>query len=305
MKGVRAKRPLPFEVEAILFGKSESTKRVVERLVGRFLERVGKPLSQITREDVDRYLLEELAGKKQAAQLLLLYLEKALEYAGRSDVAEHCRARRRGIRIREEERRRGYLTDEELARVLRVLGRWASNPFDEVKRRAALLFKLMILTGARLSEALSVTRDSIGDGVVVVKGKGGKVAAKPVPDPQLLEEIRKLGPRPFPLSPRTVRRKFKELLREAGLPGERVERLKVHDLRRTFALLLYRRARDIEAVKAFLGHAFAKTTEVYLGKGVEEIEAQRRAEMARELASFLQSLSKASTKSSASSPSSG
>jgi len=281
---------LPFEVEAVLFGKSENTKRTVKALVRRFLKSVGKPLRDVEPEDVDRYLMLDLAGRKQSAQLLLLYLEKAFAYAGKLDLAEHCKVRRRGIRVYEEERRRGYLTEEELAKVVETLDRWAANRFNGWRRRAAILFKLMIVTGMRLSEALSITRESIGDGVVVVRAKGGKIQAKPVPDEELLEELKKLGSTPFPVSRRTVELWFKRLLEEAGLPRERVKELKVHDLRRTFALILYDKTKDIEAVKAFLGHSFSKTTEIYLGSGVERIEAKRRASMASEVVKHLQSL---------------
>ncbi|MCC6051539.1 MAG: hypothetical protein LM580_12575, partial [Thermofilum sp.] len=149
---------LPLEVEAVLFGKSESTKRAVAKHVSRFLRWVGKPLSEVAREDVDRYLLTELAGRKRSAQLLLLYLAKVFDYIGRRDLAEHCRERRRGIRVYEEEQRRGALTGEELARVARTIDLWISNRIDRMRRMMGVLFKLIVLTGIRLSEALSLTQ---------------------------------------------------------------------------------------------------------------------------------------------------
>jgi len=296
---------LPLEVEAVLFGKSESTKRAVAKHVSRFLRWAGKPLSEVAREDVDRYLLTELAGRKRAAQLLLLYLAKAFDYIGRRDLAEHCRERRRGIRVYEEEQRRGALTGEELARVARTIDLWISNRVDGRRRMMGALFKLIVLTGVRLSEALSLTREDVGDGVITVRGKGGRVQAKPVPDQQLLELLRGLGPRPFPVAARTVEAWFKRLLREAGLPEQRVRELKVHDLRRTFALLLYEETMDIELVREFLGHSSSKVTEIYLGRGMKEIQARRRAQAAQLVSRKLQSLSSSSASSSASQPSSG
>jgi hypothetical protein len=91
-------RRLPLEVEAVLFGRSESTKRAVAKHISSFLRWVGKPLREVSREDVDRYLLTELAGRKRSAQLLLLYLAKVFDYIGKRDLAEHCRERKRGIR---------------------------------------------------------------------------------------------------------------------------------------------------------------------------------------------------------------
>jgi len=296
---------LPLEVEAVLFGRSESTKRAVAKHVSRFLRWVGKPLSEVSREDVDRYLLTELAGRKRAAQLLLLYLAKVFDYIGKRDLAEHCRERKRGIKIYEEEQRRGALTGEELAAVSKTIDSWISNRIDWKRRRMGILFKLIMLTGIRLSEALSLTRDDVGDGVIAVRGKGGKVQVKPVPDQQLLELVRKLGPRPFPFTDRTAELWFKRLLREAGLPEQRVKELKVHDLRRTFALILYEETRDIELVREFLGHSSSKVTEIYLGRGMKEIQAKRRAQAAQLVSRKLQSLSSSSASSSASQPSSG
>jgi integrase len=297
-------RRLPLEVEAVLFGKSENTKRTVAKRVSRFLRWVGKPLREVSREDVDRYLLTELAGRKRSAQLLLLYLAKVFDYIGKRDLAEHCRERKRGVKIYEEEQRRGALTGEELAKVTRTIDLWIANWFDR-KRRMGILFKLIMLTGIRLSEALTLTKEDVGDGVIAVRGKGGKVQVKPVPDAQLLELVRKLGPRPFPFTDRTAELWFKRLLREAGLPEQRVKELKVHDLRRTFALILYEETRDIELVREFLGHSSSKVTEIYLGRGMKEIQAKRRAQAAQLVSRKLQSLSSSSASSSASQPSSG
>jgi len=61
-------------------------------------------------------------------------------------------------------------------------------------------------------------------------------------------------------APRNLDRHYKALLRRAGLPNRRL-----HDLRHTFATLLFRRGLDVTMISRMLGHASIQITiDIYI-----------------------------------------
>lgn len=274
--------------DAVLYGKSESTARKVKGTLRRFFSWCGKPVEQVTPRDVDAYLLERLRDRKEEARILLIYLGKLAEYVGNKQLADHCRERRRSIRVRESERRRGYLDEGEMAAVVETLRSMVRRGGKEA--RVGLLFLLMLETGIRLGEALKLRASSlVGDSTIVVEGKGGKVIYKLVADPEVWEGLRRLaqaaGDAPlFRMSPQSARAWFKAVLRRAGLPEQRVRLLRPHDLRRTAAVLAYRDTRDLDAVRVFLGHSNPRTTVIYLGEGILALEREKVREISEALA---------------------
>lgn len=63
-----------------------------------------------------------------------------------------------------------------------------------------------------------------------------------------------------PITPRNLDRHYKALLRRAGLPDRRL-----HDLRHTFATLMFRRGLDVVMVSRMLGHASVQITiDIYI-----------------------------------------
>jgi len=277
-------------VDLVAGGKRESSRETIRKLLAQFFRFAGKGAMEVTREDVLRFA----SAKRERRVLLwmtLLYLERLLRLVGRDDVAAFCRELRRGVRLpAEDEVRRGYLTREELRRLTGLLWRLAERG-SAGERAAAAFFLTMLYTGCRAGEVLQLTRQDVRAGGVVVRAKGGRLAFKPVAEPRLLELLRSLpagrGGRLFPWGLRAVEKRFKELLRRAGLPEGRVGLLRTHDLRRTAAMLLYEQTGDIVQVKDFLGHRDVKVTLRYLGEGIREVEARRLRQAAEALAGAL------------------
>ncbi|MGC9117221.1 MAG: tyrosine-type recombinase/integrase, partial [Conexivisphaera sp.] len=259
-----------------------------------FARRTGiGDLSLVTPRDVERYVVEVLGSRKEAARLFLTFMEQAARWAGRNDVAEACRSLRRRIRVYEYERRRGYVPAELLPRLVAVLKRAAAS----WSRRgdAALALLLMLQTGARLGEALSVEAGSLrqrGDALFIeVRAKGGRVVVKEVADPDtarlLLSRASRRSGRLLLASPQTVDRWFKRFLLDAGASAELASRLRPHDLRRTAAMLGYEATRDLDAVRVWLGHSRPDTTIIYLGSGIKEVMARKVSEVTRSVVEAL------------------
>jgi integrase len=277
-------------IELLASGKRRGSEETIRKLLRQFFRFAGKSdVYAVTQADVIRFARAK-AQRRVLLRQTLLYLERLFRLAGREDMAQLCAELRRQVRQpAEDEVRRGYLRRDELQRLLSAL--WGMAERGSAKeRRVAALFLAMVYTGCRASELLGVSKQDVRPGGVMVRAKGGKVLFKPVAEPRLLQLLLSLperGGRLFPYSLRTVEEWFKRLLRRAGLPEDRVRLLRVHDLRRTVAILLYEQTSDIVQVKEFLGHSDVKVTQKYLGAGIKEIEARRLHQAAEAVAQAL------------------
>ncbi|WP_263143951.1 tyrosine recombinase XerC [Pseudomonas sp. RIT-PI-AD] len=145
---------------------------------------------------------------------------------------------------------------------------------DFIARRDQALLELFYSSGLRLSELVGLDLESLdlGDGLVRVHGKGGKVRELPVgrkarealhawlplralaaKDTALFigRQGRRLGPRAVQLR-----------VRQAGV-RELGQHLHPHMLRHSFASHLLESSQDLRAVQELLGHADIATTQVY------------------------------------------
>jgi integrase/recombinase XerD len=128
------------------------------------------------------------------------------------------------------------------------------------------MVKVLLYSGLRVSELLSLSKDSIvkvrGRAVLRVLGKGGKERFIPLPK-ELAEELSEYSrnleekERLFPLSYSGVRYILRRISRECGV------KLHPHKLRHTFATMLVDAGVDIRVIQAFLGHASPSTSARY------------------------------------------
>ena len=136
--------------------------------------------------------------------------------------------------------------------------------------RDKAIVDMLYSTGLRISELASLTVDDVGEDLVTVQGKGGKVRAVPVGRPaqnsidRYLKESRArlagpgagralwVGVKGGPLGTRGVRRVVKRHV--ATFP---------HALRHSFATHLLEGGADLRTVQDLLGHADLATTQIY------------------------------------------
>lgn len=161
-----------------------------------------------------------------------------------------------------------YLTSDEVNLLEMSFERYArSSPRD------VLFLRLLLETGARASEALALTGRDVNTTTrsIYLRGvKGSFDREIPLRETTcrsmeaLLHENHPLERRLFPFSyPRAYQ--IWQMYRPV--------RKKLHSLRHTFAIELYRRTRDLKLVQLALGHRSINSTMVYLNfqYSVEEL----------------------------------
>jgi integrase/recombinase XerD len=233
------------------------------------------------------------AHVEDVAYLDLLAFRKAMDDAGLSVARQYsilmvlklffrfCRMQLKlscldpnEIRLpRRQMKRVEFLTEAEIALLLRVI---PTHNFTGLRLRA--LVEVLLTTGLRISEALSLNRDSIDlqNGEAEIIGKGGRprtvffsneclgwidrfVALRCNSCPALFTTT---GKDPRRLRRGDMSKAFKRLKRLSGI----TKRLSPHLLRHTFCTSLLHNGADIMFIKELAGHRDIQTTaRYYLG----------------------------------------
>lgn len=172
----------------------------------------------------------------------------------------------KGIERNVEGKRRRYLVGDELVRLTRALDRhW--------DQRAANVFRLLLLTGARKTEVLSATWDQFDfdrnvwtKPAATTKQKTDHEVPISAAALQLLKQMRKAAPEDatylFPGRDgghlTEVKKGWASIIGRAGISG-----LHIHDLRHSYASTLVSAGYSLPLVGALLGHTQASTTNRY------------------------------------------
>lgn len=141
------------------------------------------------------------------------------------------------------------------------------------------LVALTGLCGMRVGEALARKPEEfdIGGRVIrIVRGKGMKDRLVPISEGALEAMLDAVAfaklwarPRVVEMSDRRARRCITQLAAKAGIPG-----VASHMLRATFATAAYEASgHDIVAVKDLLGHGHVTTTQVYVGRKLDDLRS--------------------------------
>jgi integrase len=174
----------------------------------------------------------------------------------------------KGIERNTESKRKRYLSGDELARLTAAL---AAHP----DKQTANIIRLLLLTGARRGEILSMRWADIKDGTwtkpaSATKQKSDHCVPLSAPAQQLLSEIREStrnlnarGEYVFPSDGKTghvveIKKGWASLCTAAGIKG-----LRIHDLRHSFASQLASAGASLPLIGALLGHSNPITTQRY------------------------------------------
>jgi integrase len=219
-------------------------------------------VAAVTYADVDR--LHRDIGKRAPihANRVLALLSKmfslAIRWGWRSD--NPCR----GIERNQEQKRRRYLSGDELARLTSALA-------GHRDQQAANIIRLLLLTGARRGEVLAAewNQFDLETGTwskpgATTKQKTDHIIPLSAPARQLLVDLHKArnGGYLFPGRLGEHRRDIKDawvtICKSAGIIG-----LRVHDLRHSFASSLAGAGYGLHIIGALLGHTQPSTTHRY------------------------------------------
>ncbi|GAA4845286.1 tyrosine-type recombinase/integrase [Actinomycetospora corticicola] len=142
---------------------------------------------------------------------------------------------------------------------------------DTADRPLRTWLVLAAYLGLRAGEIARLTRDAIGDEVLTVDGKGGKVRTVPLPaDVRSLLVAHVEGPGAIwrrharrALTPKDVSLMCCRHLRDCGAGAS------LHKLRHRYATRMFELSKDVMYVKELLGHESLATTQVYLAVDVK------------------------------------
>lgn len=148
----------------------------------------------------------------------------------------------------------------------------------QTKSPYGLLLKTLFLTGARVSEFVSIkVEDFYFDELMILlqKGKGGKSRYVPIL-PELAQEIkthlsgRKVG-YIFESNRHTnfSTRRIQQIVKQIAEQAEITKKVHPHLLRHTVATFLLEKGMPLEQIQKFLGHSKIETTQIYAESSTE------------------------------------
>jgi site-specific recombinase XerD len=162
-----------------------------------------------------------------------------------------------------------FLTEEEIALMVGA----CKNVLDK------LIIVLLITAGLRSNELLSLKLTDVVGCHIIVNGKGSKqrkLILQPDVCDLLNEWIKKRNKKYGDVSEyllvskwrckfaaNSLREKIRTIMRNGGIPEERIKQIHTHSLRHTFVANLFESGADIFTAQSALGHQNLATTQIY------------------------------------------
>lgn len=242
------------KTELKLRGFSNLTGRNYSFFVEKMLNRIGKPVEQLTEDDAKVYLAELFDTKSKntimlaAAALKFFYVEVLKKNFSDVKVPKKDRA------LPE------ILSKEEVKKLI--------NSADNVKSR--LIMSTLYSSGLRVSELVNLKVDDLNmleNTGWVRRGKGSKDRLFAV-SKELAEDLQNylkgrehkfVFSKDKPLTTRNIQKIIKGAKMRAGIN----KKVTPHTLRHSFATHLLEQGTDIRIIQAMLGHSSLSTTQIY------------------------------------------
>ena len=250
-------------------GNSDNTIKSYNIDLKNFFNYLEKNIKEVNTEDIYEYI-EYLKGKYVYNTVIrkvscikslfkFCYMEKLIDKDPSNKIKN----------LNKEKRLPEILTLEEIKKII--------NSFDHTpeNRRNQMICKMLIATGARISEILNLEIKNVENTdfeFVKVFGKGSKYRYIPI-YPELENELKeyinvyrsqlKSSVGSFLLFPGIRRENFWKVLNKHALNVGIEKKIHPHLFRHSTATLLLENGDDIRMVQEILGHASIKTTEIY------------------------------------------
>lgn len=250
-------------------GNSDNTIKSYNIDLKNFFDYLEKNIKEVNTEDIYEYI-EYLKGKYVYNTVIrkvscikslfkFCYMEKLIDKDPSNKIKN----------LNKEKRLPEILTLEEIKKII--------NSFDHTpeNRRNQMICKMLIATGARISEILNLEIKNVENTdfeFVKVFGKVSKYRYIPI-YPELENELKeyinvyrsqlKSSVGSFLLFPGIRRENFWKVLNKHALNVGIEKKIHPHLFRHSTATLLLENGADIRMVQEILGHASIKTTEIY------------------------------------------
>ncbi len=243
--------------------------RTVDSLIKGDIQRLRTQIAtgetKVNRKGRKRGLIKVTGGQGTAVRAVRLF-SSILSYAVDNGFIERNPAL--GIRLPASGRRHRYLSPEEVRRLGNVLDRDAAS---ETAATAAIIIKLLILTGARRSEIEGLKWSEVDFRFGMLRKETSKTGAKIIPLARaallILEEQRRWtsGNQAWVFPGQKgegsfdgLGKEWEKVRKQAGISDVRI-----HDLRHTFASFGASGGVGLPLIGGILGHSQASTTQRY------------------------------------------
>ncbi|WP_331374251.1 tyrosine-type recombinase/integrase [Sinorhizobium chiapasense] len=251
--------------DAKLKGRSsEEYRRLVEKLIPNKLRRM--PITEVSRHNIAQ-LHNQLSATPYQANRLLAVLRKFFNWCEKNGFRGDLTNPALHVELFKERKRERFLSPAELAHLGEVL--------TEVEREGSAspfviaAIRLLILTGARLNEILTVQWDWVDFENSCVRLPDSKTGAKTIylspPASQVLASVPRLEGNPYVICGQRVasclvnlQKPWSAIRQRAGLGNVRI-----HDLRHSFASIAVASGMSLPMIGKLLGHSQPQTTARY------------------------------------------
>ena len=240
-----------------------STEAQYRRMVAQFVDPAvgGLPVDGVQRKDIVElhYALRETPYQANRTLGMLSKMFTLAEMWGwRPDGANPCRH----VRNYKEHKRERFLSERETARLGAVL-----RDLEEEMPSAVAAFRLLLLTGCRMSEIRDLRWEHVREGWIDLPDSktGGRIVPLGPEARAILASIPRERGNPwvfvgrFPGTHRTdLQRPWRLIRKRAGL-----EDMRIHDLRHSFASRALALGESLTMIGKLLGHTQVQTTARY------------------------------------------
>lgn len=250
-------------------GLSEKTIKSYKVDLRDFFDATKKEYDEIKKEDIYKYIEDikkkfkhnTVQRKVSAVKSFFkfLYVNKNIK----KDPSNTIKS------LQKEKRLPEVLSEDDFNKILDTFNHEPKNI------RNKLILKLLIASGARISEIINLKVGDISDNnyeYIRVFGKGSKYRYIPIYN-SLANEIKeyvqnnrdflKKSERDYKLFPKLRREQFYTTLREHAKMCGIEKRVYPHIIRHSIATILLKNGADIRMVQELLGHASISTTQIY------------------------------------------
>src|SRR5262245_1321825 len=242
-------------------------RRLFEKVI---LPALGqKRVGDVTRQDIARLHHGKRTTPTEANRALAL-LSVFFTFAERQDERPDGSNPCRHVERFPQRRRERFLSAEELARLGETLAAYQGSPYHPAT------IKLLVFTGARLSEVLGLQWDWVslerGEARLPDSKTGAKTIHLPPPALEVLAALPRLEGNPYVLGARRsttfIEKPWRTIREAAGLADVRL-----HDLRHAFASVAASAGMGLPIIGKMLGHTQAQTTQRYAHLASDPVKA--------------------------------
>ena len=259
-----------------------STRKSQRQVVGKYIVPAlgGVPVSELGREHVGNLhsgLHKSPGAANEAVATLSRMLNKAEAWGLAPAGGNPCRFVRKYRRRRLER----FLTGEEFRRLGRVLA--AQEAGGKVPPHAAAALRLLMLTGCRLGEVLTLRWEDVHPEANEIRLRDGKTGPRTVPlspaAARVLAGLPRLAGNPWVVAGRRPGTRLTHIHHHWYRVRERagLDDVRIHDLRHSFASRALALGESLPMIGRLLGHSKIQTTARYahLARSSVKVSAAR------------------------------